>query len=279
MKKDVSVVTGAGSGFGLLTSIELARRGHRVFATMRDPSRSERLDAAARKAGVKLEKLQLDVTRPLSIASAIQEITDLAGRIDVLVNNAGFALGGLFEDLTLDELRDQFETNFFGLAAVTQAVLPGMRDRRYGRIINVSSASGRLAKPGLSAYGSSKWAIEGLSEALRHELRPHGVWVVLIEPGTFKTDIFDRNRRVAKRALDPHSPNYETTQRTIGLLTRSLERNTADPAEVARVIGRAATAPRPKLRYVVGRDAKAEVMLKLMPFSLVERAVDRYLGR
>jgi len=274
MQSRTALVTGAGSGFGLLTSVELARRGFRVIASLRDPAGSEALDAAAGAANVTLTKIGLDVTDPHSIEKAVRA----AGPIDVLINNAGYGLAGFVEDLAMDELRAQFETNFFGLVAVTKAVIPGMRERGSGKIINVSSISGRFASPGVSAYTSSKWAVEGLSESLRHELSAYGVWVVLVEPGTFKTEIFSRNRRVGKAADDPTSPNY---QRSMQLL-KIVERNQAkapEPDIVAKVIARVAVAKRPRLRYLVGRDARGQVLAKaLLPFGTVEWAVKKYIG-
>jgi NAD(P)-dependent dehydrogenase (short-subunit alcohol dehydrogenase family) len=273
---ELALVTGAGSGFGLLTCIELAQRGFRVIATMRDLSKSQALDYAAKEAGVTIEKLALDVTRADSITRCIAQ----AGEIDLLVNNAGFGMAGFFEDLAMDELREQFDTNFFAVAAMMWAVIPGMRARGRGRIINVSSIAGRFANPGVSAYSSSKFAVEGLSESIRHELRPLGIWVVLVEPGSFKTDIFTSKRRTARRALEPSSPNYERFQKGLAMVDRMLAGNQRDPCAVAKTIAKAATAKKPKMRYLVGRDAKGQMLAKaLLPFSGVEKAVDLYLKR
>jgi NAD(P)-dependent dehydrogenase (short-subunit alcohol dehydrogenase family) len=202
-----------------------------------------------------------------------------SGRVDVLVNNAGYGIGGAIEDLTMAELREQFETNFFGLVALTKRVLPGMRERRRGRIINVSSINGRVAVPGLGAYCASKFAVEGFSESLRHELLRFGVFVSLVEPGTFRTAIFDRNRRVAGRAHDPSSPWYRFTRRMERLVDRRVEKSTADPRQVADVIAAIAVSPRPRLRYLVGRDARAEELLsRVLPRRLWESAVGRVTG-
>jgi NAD(P)-dependent dehydrogenase (short-subunit alcohol dehydrogenase family) len=277
--KPVALVTGASSGFGLLASIELARRGHRVFASMRDLGKQSQLLEAARAAGVEVETLALDVTKAESIASAVRGINARAGGVDVLVNNAGFGMAGFFEDVELDEFREQFETNFFGLIAVTQAVVPGMRQRRRGRVINVSSISGRLGNPGMSAYSASKFAVEGLSESLRLELLPLGIHVVLIEPGTFKTDIFDKNRRVARRALDPTSPNYDRARRLEAFIEKLLQRNRQDPNDVALAIAHAATVKAPRLRYVVGRDARGEALGKsVAPQRVLEWFILKYTG-
>jgi NAD(P)-dependent dehydrogenase (short-subunit alcohol dehydrogenase family) len=272
---DIALITGAGSGFGLLSAVELAKRGLRVFGSLRDPAKATRLKEAARAANVAVEVVSLDVTRPDSIAAAVAQI----GRVDVLVNNAGFGMGGFFEDLTMEELRAQFETNFFGAAACIKAVLPGMRERRHGKIINISSIGGRLATPGLSAYCASKFALEGLSESLRHELREYDVFVTLIEPGTFKTEIFDRNRRLAARSLDPASPYYVRSQTMIKVVDDLLAKSTADPQDVADLIARVATLKRPDMRYLVGKDAHGEAIAKaLLPFSVLERVVARYIS-
>jgi NAD(P)-dependent dehydrogenase (short-subunit alcohol dehydrogenase family) len=276
--KRVALVTGSSSGFGLLSCLELAARGLRVFATMRDLSRSQRLDGAARQAGVEVEKVALDVSLPGSIAKAVEEIERRAGRIDVLVNNAGFGMAGFLEDLSMEELREQMETNFFGAVGLMKAVLPGMRGRRSGRIINVSSLNARVAVPALSAYSASKCALEGLSEAVRHEVRPFGIKVVLVEPGQFKTDIFDRNRRMARRSLEKDSPYYAQGQAMLAVVEKQVAGNTADPRAVARTIARAATAKRPALRYLVGLDAHLMVGAKaLLPFWLIESVLGRAL--
>ncbi|MSP17216.1 MAG: SDR family oxidoreductase [Myxococcales bacterium] len=277
--RQVALVTGASSGFGLLTSVELARRGLRVFASMRDLGRRERLDRAAAEAKVELEFVALEVTSVASVAAAVGEVTAKAGRIDVLVNNAGFGIGGFLEDLTLGEVREQFETNFFGALALTKAVVAGMRERRRGRIIQVSSIAGRVAIPGMSAYCASKFALEGLSEALRYELAPYGVQVVLVEPGTFRTDIFDRNRRMAARATDETSPYFAVTRRMEQMVDKMVAKSTADPADVAEVIADAATVEHPRLRYLVGDDARRQAFLKsLLPASLWEKAVLKFVG-
>ena len=270
----VALVTGSSSGFGLLASIELARKGHRVFATMRNLERGQRLREAAAKAGVDVEILQLDVTDSASIGAAVDEAVRRAGRIDVLVNNAGFGLGGFAEDYTMAELREQFETNFFGLVELTKAVIPIMREQGSGRIINVSSIMGLAAVPGMSAYCASKFAVEGFSEALRHELLPFGIYVTLVEPGTFRTDIFERNRRLADGAECESSPNYERGQHIIGLADKHVERTKSDPNTVAKLIARAATKRRPRLRYIVGIDARAQRLLKrVLPSRVMDTVV------
>ena len=278
-RSDVALVTGASSGFGLLAAVELARRGLRVFASMRDPVRQDRLRAALDEASLSAEIVRLDVTSADEIEATVSSIEQVAGGVDVLVNNAGYGLGGSVEDISMEELREQFETNFFGLVGLSKRVLPGMRQRRRGRIINVSSIAGRVALPGVSAYCSSKFAVEGFSESMRHELLPFDVFVSLVEPGTFRTDIFERNRRIAARASDPNSAWAEMTRRISAIVDGRVEKSTADPRDVARVIAEIATAARPRLRYLVGRDARAHQLLsRILPDRLWESAVGRVTG-
>src|SRR5205085_1211387 len=231
----------------------LARAGFRVIASMRDPARREGLDRAAATAAVsdRIEVRRLDVTD----CDALDEFIRLAdrdyGRLDVLVNNAGFATAGFAEDLLLDELRRQFETNFFGQVAVTKSVLPIMRRQRAGHIIMISSIGGRVAAPVIGAYDASKFALEGWSESLRMETRSLGIRVVLVEPGSFRTDIWDRNVRVGRYALDRSSPNHARGARFSGMV-KTLHK--ADPLPVARLIARIAQDQNPRLRYRIGFD-------------------------
>jgi len=215
MNEKVALITGSSSGIGLLTAIELARRGYRVVATMRDVARRTRLDEAAERAGVagQLDVRRLDVTETDTIPALVEAVVRDYGRIDVLVNNAGFAMAGFVEDLRLAEIRQQFDTNFFGHVAMTKAVLPAMRRQRSGHIIMVSSISGRVGQPVLSSYSSSKFALEGWSEALRLETFWLGIRVVLVEPGSFGTDIWERNARIGEDVLRADSPNRERAER------------------------------------------------------------------
>lgn len=275
MNDKVAVVTGSSSGIGLLTSIELASRGYRVIATMRDLNRRERLAKAATAAGVngKLDIRRLDVTEIDSIPIVVAAIASDYGRIDVLVNNAGFPMAGFAEDIHMNELREQFETNFFGHVAVTKAVLPIMRAQHSGHIVMVSSLSGRTGQPTLSSYAASKFALEGWSETLRIETRSLGIRVVLIEPGAFDTDIWHRNVRLGKNTMHSSSPNLDRARR-FNDFVKSGGIKKGDPLEVARLIARVAENPNPKLRYLVGRDAFLQVWLKaLLPWRRYERLV------
>jgi NAD(P)-dependent dehydrogenase (short-subunit alcohol dehydrogenase family) len=273
----VAVVTGCSSGFGLEGSVALAKKGFRVFATMRNLVKRDALDRAAAAAGVSVEVLHLDVTVEDSVASTVQEVRERAGAIDVLVSNAGYGIGGFVEDLTLQEIRDQFETNFFGAVQVTKAVLSEMRERRTGRIILISSIGVFNPAPGLSAYNASKSALEAFGQALRYEVLPYGVSVSLVEPGTYATDIFFKNRHMAARSQDPASPYYETAQKLERIVMKQVERRKkADPAEVGELIARVASSRRPKVRYLVGSDARlTKIVRTLLPERATEAAISR----
>ena len=278
--KKIAVVTGSSSGFGLLTVVELAKAGFFVVATMRHPERRDRLDTAlTAAAGTNLlsqvEVRQLDVTDFERIPSVISDIAREHGRIDVLVNNAGFAVGGFAEDVALDELRLQLETNFFGQVAVTKAVLATMRAQRSGHIIMVSSIAGLIGQPMISSYCASKHALEGWAEALRIEVRSLGIKVVLVEPGAFKTDIWTRNVLVSRVATGGTSPNTERSRKYADGVKESVG-NMADPVEVARLIARVSQAPNPRLRYIAGRDAKIGYFLRaVMPWNIWEGMVEK----
>ncbi|HWY69993.1 MAG TPA: SDR family oxidoreductase [Terriglobales bacterium] len=275
----VAVVTGSSSGFGLLTVVELAKAGFFVVATMRQPDRRTRLDEALARSGKDLssrvEVRQLDVTDFERIPAAMADIVRAHGRIDVLVNNAGFGVGGFAEDVLLDELRMQLETNFFGQVAVTKAVLPTMRAQRSGHIIMVSSILGLIGQPMVSSYCASKHALEGWAEALRIEVRSLGIKIVLVEPGAYKTDIWTRNVMVSRGSTDESSPNKERSRRYVAGVKES-QREMADPEEVAHLISSIAQDPNPRLRYRAGRDAKIGYFMRaLLPWSIWEGMVEK----
>src|SRR5271165_6460513 len=271
----IAVVTGSSSGIGLLTAVELALNGYRVVATMRNLANSGRLEEAAKTAGVydRLDLRRLDLTEFDSLPRAVEAIVRDHGRIDLLVNNAGFSMAGFAEDMTLAELRHQFETNFFGNVAMTKAVLPIMRTQNSGHIITVTSVGGLVGHPMLSAYCASKYALEGWSESLRIETHSLGIHVSLVEPGAYDTDIWERNVVIAKGALDPASPNKERSQ-LFAEFVKNSAKNRRDPREVARSIVRVAGDPNPRLRYLIGGDAKLQIWLKRMvPWRKYERMV------
>jgi NAD(P)-dependent dehydrogenase (short-subunit alcohol dehydrogenase family) len=273
----VAVVTGASSGIGLLATLELARRGFRVVATMRDLGRRQKLDeaAAAAKVSARLDVRRLDVTEYASLPGLVDAMVRDHGRIDVLVNNAGFSTGGFCEDMLLEEIRRQLDTNFFGAVAMTQAVLPVMRKQGSGHIIMVSSIAGRIGQPVVGSYVASKHALEGWSESLRIETRSLGIRVALVEPGAFETDIWTRNVRVGSKAMGPESPNKERSRRFVEFVRKDVKKR--DPQPVARLIADIAEDPHPRLRYLIGSDARWGFWLRtLLPWKVWEKMVAKH---
>lgn len=250
--RKVAVVTGTSSGIGHETSLALARSGFRTYATMRNLNKSENIKSVATKENLPIHINQLDVTDDISIKNAVQAILSEVGRIDVLVNNAGYALNGAFEDLTTDEIKAQFETNLFGVIRTTQAILPIMRKQEFGIIVNMSSGAGRLGYPGGSAYVSTKFAVEGLSESMAYELEPFGIKVVLVEPGVIRTN-FANAMVVAKKSQDPNSPYSQIMQKMATSFEHMME-NGSSPDLVAKVVLKAVTSENPSLRYLAGKD-------------------------
>ncbi len=275
----IVLMTGASSGFGLLTSIMLAKRGWHVIATMRDLGRRALLEDPARAAGVleQIEIRQLDVTKSDQIAAIASELTGRPVPLHALVNNAGFAAPGFADDVTDAELREQFDTNFFGAAAVTRTFLPKFRRQGFGHIVMISSVSGRMGFAGVGSYSASKFALEGWTESLRYEMAPLGIQVVLIEPGAFETDIWTRNAKIAENLMKAESPN---AARVPGWRAKVQgDRKKADPQAVVDVIAAVLENPRPKLRYVVGTDAKTGLLLRsLLPWSVFERLIRKNTG-
>ncbi|HJT09637.1 MAG TPA: SDR family oxidoreductase [Candidatus Nitrosotalea sp.] len=249
----VAVVTGSSSGIGYETALMLARNGFRTYATMRNLEKAKPILDIAKKEKLSLHVLKLDVIDEKSVNDAIKTIKYDAGRIDVLVNNAGYGLIGALEDLSLSEIKAQYETNVFGLIRVTQAVLPIMREQKSGIIVNVGSIGGKMALPLSSPYIGTKFAVEGLSESIAYDLEPFGIKVVIIEPGAIKTN-FDTGMVVAKNNQNQNSPYYESMQKLQNSLI-SVVKNGTLPTKVAEVILRAITSPNPDLRYTVGDDA------------------------
>ena len=254
-QKNIALVTGSSSGIGFHTSLFLARAGFYTYATMRNLGKSSKIIDIAQEDNLPLEVLRLDVTDDKSVKDVINTIAVKQKRIDVVVNNAGYGSTGAVEDFSIDEIKAQFETNFFGVIRVIQYVLPIMRKQRSGVIVNISSIGGRIAFPFSPSYASTKFALEGLSEALQYEVEQFGIKVILVEPGIIKTNFFD-NILKAKRAADPASPYSELLQRRINRVKPMFENGTA-PEEVAKVILKAITSITPELRYLVGSDANS----------------------
>ncbi|MCU6795751.1 SDR family oxidoreductase [Paenibacillus sp. WQ 127069] len=273
----VILITGASSGFGLLISITMAKKGYRVIASMRDLSNQSQLMEQARAAKVELliDCVQLDVTDHRTISEVINETKERYGRIDILVNNAGLAIGGFIEEVPIEAWRQQMDINYFGLVAVTKAVLPYMRQQRSGHIFNISSVSGRVGFPGYAPYVASKFAVEGFSEALRLEMQPFGVQVVLVEPGAYPTSIW-------KKGFDsihtsPHSP-YQDQLDAVLNYSKSTLNNGADPQYIADAIARISRLRRPKLRYAMGKGVHFLLFSKvLLPWNWIESCMLKLL--
>jgi NAD(P)-dependent dehydrogenase (short-subunit alcohol dehydrogenase family) len=264
-KKAVAVVTGSSSGIGYETSLLLAKNGFFTYATMRSPDKSNKIINLKQNEKLPLEVLRLDVTDDKSVKEAIKKIVNERGTIDVLVNNAGYALVGPLEELSIQEFKEQFETNVFGVIRVIKEILPIMRKLRHGIIVNISSVAGRTGFPLTSAYVSSKFALEGLSESIAYEIEQFGIKVILIEPGVIKTN-FDRNLRIGTGVSTTptsttngrDSPYTDITKKRIAGFKPRFE-NGLPPIEVAKVILRAITSTSknvpPGSRYLVGEDA------------------------
>lgn len=246
----IALVTGSSSGIGFETALALARDGYYTYATMRDTKKGEKILEAARKENLQIEVLHLDVNREDTIKTCVGKIISERKRIDVLVNNAGYFLVGCLEDITINDFKEQFETNFFGIVRMIQHVLPVMRDQKSGTIVNISSVAGRIGFPVTPAYISSKFALEGLSESMRYELAPFGIRTIIIEPGVVKTNLFSSLKRSSK----PDSVYRDITQKVLQGLHMMCEMGTP-PQEVARTIVDAINSENPLPRYPVGNDA------------------------
>ena len=253
----VAVVTGTSSGIGQETSLTLARNGFLTYATMRNLNKKENIKSVAEKENLPVKIMMLDVADDRSVNNTIQSITNETSRIDVLVNNAGYGLMGAFEDLLMEEIKAQFETNLFGLIRTTQAILPIMRKQNSGVIVNISSGAGRFGFPGGSAYVSTKFAVEGLSESMSYELEPFGIKVILIEPGFVKTNF----HQAMIRSQHPNSPYSQMMQKRAAASTQFFQ-NGSDPELVAKTVLTAINTPNPNLRYLVGKDVEEWVKSK-----------------
>ena len=256
----VALVTGSSSGIGFETALALARENYFTFASMRNTDKADKILEITKKENLNLEVIELDVDKAESIKSAVRKIQDKKGRIDVLVNNAGYLLAGCLEDVSMDELKAQFETNFFGVIRMIQETAPTMRKQGSGVIVNVSSLAGRIGFPGTPAYISSKFAVEGISECMRYELSPFGIKTIIIEPGVIKTNIFS-TMKLAKGK--PDSPYKEITEKVMNGVKMMAEMGTP-PEEVAKTIIKAIQTEEPLPRYLVGSDAAMFLEAKKM---------------
>ena len=259
-QEKVAVITGSSSGIGFETSLLLARKGFYTYATMRNLNKSKKIKDIAEKENLPLNILQLDVTDDKSVKDTINQIQDEKARIDVLVNNAGYDVMGAVEDLSIDEFKSQFETNFFGVIRVTKEVIPIMRNQGGGNIINISSVGGRIGIPLNTAYISSKFAVEGLSESMRYELEQFGIDVILIEPGAVKSNFFENADVKVNNNNTTNSTKTslysQLTQKIIKGFEPILESSSSSlPTDVAKVIYQAIESTNRQVRYLVGKDA------------------------
>jgi NAD(P)-dependent dehydrogenase (short-subunit alcohol dehydrogenase family) len=251
----IVLITGCSSGFGLLSALGFARRGHRVVATMRDPARGEELERNVQAERLPVTILPLDVCDPAQVTDTIERAERDVGPLDVLVNNAGIELRSSIEDADEADVRRQFDTNVFGPVRVIQAVLPRMRARRSGTIVNLSSIAGIVSRPYGGYYAASKHALEAISEALHYEVTPFGIRVILVEPGQYGTRLLDN--AYPGRRFRAASPYWERSSLFDERVRRLAPGGKAsDPEEVARLVCDVALAERPRLRYLAGGDAE-----------------------
>ena len=281
LSSQVVLITGGTDGLGRAAALLLAEHGYRVFAAGRSAEKRVQLDAQAREQKLPLQSLELNVCDDASVQRAVQNVLTRAGAIDILINNAGVGYMGVVEELRLDDLRQQFETNLFGVLRVTQAVLPGMRERRRGRILMMSSVAGIITPPTYGAYSSSKHALEGLSNALRLEMYPFGIEVVLIEPGYIVTNF----QQTAKELAQPYvaaakaGPYAKIYSGAWSGANKDRGDSKTTPDDCARVILRAIAAPRPKARYTVTPLAKFAAWSKrLMSDGMMDAFLRRKYG-
>jgi NAD(P)-dependent dehydrogenase (short-subunit alcohol dehydrogenase family) len=274
----ISAVTGASRGIGRATAIELARGGDRVFALGRSESPLRELTAEAKRNGLDVIPLIMDVADVASRWNASKSIMEAtAGHgLDLLVNNAGYGQMGPLEEVSAEQLRRQFEVHVIGVLAFTQPFLPGMRERRHGTIVNLSSVAGRVVAPFGGAYAASKFALEALSDALRLELAPFGVHVILIEPGPIRTGFRDAAR--AATPLNPASPYADLVQR-FEHGRKGWYRFEHSPESVARTIARAARSKHPRARYTLTLPAKVTgIARRLVPDWMTDWVLHRAMG-
>jgi NAD(P)-dependent dehydrogenase (short-subunit alcohol dehydrogenase family) len=279
--KPVVLITGATDGLGRAAALLMAERGYRIFAAGRSSERRAELATLAREKKLPLEALQMDVCDDSSVRLAVAEVLVKAGKIDVLINNAGVVIAATVEDMTMEDWRKQFETNFYGMIRVTQAVLPHMRQRRKGRIVMMSSVAGLVTPPTYGPYSASKHALEAVSNALRHELYPFGIKTILIEPGYIVTGIQKAAAELSqqyqeKMASGPYAKIYYAAQAARNS-TRSASGTT--PEDCARIILRAVEAKNPKARYGVTPLATLVKWSKrMLPDSLQDALIRRSTG-
>ncbi|MEK4565592.1 SDR family oxidoreductase [Alkalihalobacillus sp. FSL R5-0424] len=273
MKKDCVLITGASSGFGLLLAVEFAEKGWTVVATMRDPKKATLLIEKARERNIdeRIIIKKLDVIKATDLNELKNQLHSDGLNVHILINNAGYCQGGPTEGVSMEKWKNQFDTNVLGAIAVTKAFLPDMRKRRRGRIIMLSSISGRFGFPALGPYSASKFALEGFSESLRFEMLPFGVYVSLVEPGPYRTSIWEKGLEEAQFSDED---DYKAITQTLVAEASHSATSSKDPAEVVNKIVAISQVRRPKLRYPIGKNTKLMILLKtLLPMSVIEYVV------
>jgi len=260
MKRNkTALVTGCSSGIGYSTCLLLARNNFKVYGTVRNLSKAKKIQEVIDKEKIPLKIILLDVNDSESIQNAIRDILYDSRKIDVLINNAGYGMFGPIEDITTEDVKLQFETNFFGVIRLIKEIVPIMRKQGNGTIVNISSMVGRFGVPLNAAYVSSKFAIEGLSESISYELAEFGIKIIVIEPGVVQTNFFN-NLKI--NGLDTSSPYYELMKKRVSFLKTAMKNSPTSSSQVANTILDALNSKSPEFRYVIGMDAKNSIQKK-----------------
>jgi short-subunit dehydrogenase len=260
MKRNkTALVTGCSSGIGYSTCLLLARNNFKVYGTVRNLSKAKKIQEVIDKEKIPLKIILLDVNDSESIQNAIRDILYDSRKIDVLINNAGYGMFGPIEDITTEDVKLQFETNFFGVIRLIKEIVPIMRKQGNGTIVNISSMVGRFGVPLNAAYVSSKFALEGLSESISYELAEFGIKIIVIEPGVVQTNFFN-NLKI--NGLDTSSPYYELMKKRVSFLKIAMKNSPTSSSQVANTILDALNSKRPEFRYVIGIDAKNSIQKK-----------------
>jgi len=257
--KRTVLVTGCSSGIGLATCHVLSRNNFMTYGTVRNLSKAKKIQDLMNMDDLSLKILRLNVNDNQSIKLAVKKILNDTGRIDVLINNAGYGMFGPIEEITTQEIKKQFETNFFGAIRLIKAIVPIMRKQGKGTIVNISSMVGRFGVPLNSAYVSSKFAVEGLSESISFELEEFGIRVIVIEPGVVKSDFF---HNVKVKGMNLESPYHELMERRVNFLDKAMKNSLTCSYDVASIILDALNSKDPKFRYVVGNDATNSLRMR-----------------
>ncbi|ERJ13153.1 SDR family oxidoreductase [Haloplasma contractile] len=273
MDKEIVLITGTSSGFGFMTALHLAEKGYYVIATMRNMNKKELLlsEAKYKRVEKNIEVHKLDVKNHTQILGLKQYIINEFGRLDLLINNAGYCLGGMTEFANTREWEDQLNTNVLSVVAVSKAFIGMMRRNRKGKIINIGSISGRFGFPGMAAYTTSKFALSGFSESLRLELAPFNIKVSLIEAGSFKTNIWEKS--LTKVEFNQEQ-DYEPYMKFIYNSAKQTANTADNPMKVVQLIEKICKSKKPKFRYQIGKGVKTMLLIKLVfPWSLIEWVV------